>query len=145
MHHEDGFNLDEAQGQLPRRLWMRRALLRGVRTVVVPSANLERIARRTWWLRGDRVRFVVNGVDTARFHPGEGVTSRYVGKLLSAAFDGLVTLDPHLHRHASLGAVYSVPHVTATALPPPPKPSTRAMAGGPSAWWPIWPIRPRSM
>jgi len=53
----------------------------------------------------------------ARFHPGEGVTSLYVGKLLSSAFDGLVTLDPHLHRHGALAEVYSIPHVTASAAP----------------------------
>jgi ribose-phosphate pyrophosphokinase len=53
----------------------------------------------------------------ARFHPGEGVTSLYVGALLSHAFDGLVTIDPHLHRHAALADVYSIPHVTATAGP----------------------------
>jgi len=52
-----------------------------------------------------------------RFRPGEGVTSLYVGRLLSAAFDHLVTIDPHLHRHARLSDVYSIPHVTATAAP----------------------------
>jgi len=53
----------------------------------------------------------------ARFHPGEGVTSLYVGRLLSSVFDRLVTLDPHLHRHGALGEVYSIPHVTASAAP----------------------------
>ena len=52
-----------------------------------------------------------------RFHPGEGVTSLYVGKLLSSAVDALVTIDPHLHRHDALGEVYSIPHVTASAAP----------------------------
>ena len=28
-----------------------------------------------------------------------------------------MTLDPHLHRHGALAAVYSIPHVTATAAP----------------------------
>lgn len=52
-----------------------------------------------------------------RFQPGEGVTSLYVGRLLSAAVDHLVTIDPHLHRHARLADVYSVPHDTLTAAP----------------------------
>ena len=34
-----------------------------------------------------------------RFHDGEGVTSRYVARLLSAEFDWIVTVDPHLHRY----------------------------------------------
>ena len=51
----------------------------------------------------------------ARFHPGEGVTSLYVGRLLSSVFDRLVTIDPHLHRHVALWEVYSIPHVTASA------------------------------
>ncbi len=52
-----------------------------------------------------------------RFLPGEGVTSRYVGRLLSAAFDELVTIDPHLHRHARLADVYAIPHRTLSAAP----------------------------
>ena len=49
----------------------------------------------------------------ARFRPGEGVTSVYVGRLLSHAIDWLVTVEPHLHRHPTLAAAYDVP---ATAL-----------------------------
>ena len=52
-----------------------------------------------------------------RFQPGEGVTSRYVGRLLSAVFDSLLTIDPHLHRHAWLGDVYSIPHDNVSAAP----------------------------
>jgi ribose-phosphate pyrophosphokinase len=53
----------------------------------------------------------------ARFAAGEGVTSRYFGRLLSAAFDWLVTVDPHLHRHHSLDAVYAIPALTLSAAP----------------------------
>ncbi len=49
-----------------------------------------------------------------RFRPGEAVTSRSFAKLISAAFAWLVTVDPHLHRHASLDAIYAIP----TALVP---------------------------
>lgn len=45
----------------------------------------------------------------ARFQPGEGVTSRYFAKLLGQSLDGLVTVDPHLHRYASLGEIYEIP------------------------------------
>lgn len=44
-----------------------------------------------------------------RFHAGEAVTSRTYAGLLSAAFDGVVTVDPHLHRYHSLDELYRVP------------------------------------
>jgi ribose-phosphate pyrophosphokinase len=44
-----------------------------------------------------------------RFHSGEAVTSRYFGKFLSARFDWLVTVDPHLHRYASLNEIFTIP------------------------------------
>jgi ribose-phosphate pyrophosphokinase len=44
-----------------------------------------------------------------RFQPGEALTSRYVADLLSRYVDSLVTVDPHLHRYASLDAVYLIP------------------------------------
>lgn len=44
-----------------------------------------------------------------RFAPGEAVTSRTFAKVLSGAFDWLVTVDPHLHRYASLDEVYHIP------------------------------------
>lgn len=51
-----------------------------------------------------------------RFHPGEAVTSTYFARLLSNWVDGLVTVDPHLHRRSSLGEIYSVPtHVAHAA------------------------------
>jgi ribose-phosphate pyrophosphokinase len=53
----------------------------------------------------------------ARFQPGEGISSRYVGRLLSGAIDWLVTVDPHLHRHRSLDEVYAVPATAVTAAP----------------------------
>ncbi len=53
----------------------------------------------------------------ARFAPGEGITSVYYGRLLSAHVDWLVTVDPHLHRYRSLDAVYTVPALALTAAP----------------------------
>ena len=44
-----------------------------------------------------------------RFKPGEAVTSRQVARLLSEAFDWLVTVDPHLHRYSSLAEIYTIP------------------------------------
>lgn len=53
----------------------------------------------------------------SRFRDGEGVTSRYYAALLSGHFDGIVTVDPHLHRYASLSEVYSVPAARVHAAP----------------------------
>jgi ribose-phosphate pyrophosphokinase len=52
-----------------------------------------------------------------RFQEGEGVTSRYFARLLSESFDWLVTIDPHLHRLPSLGAVYAIPSRVLHAAP----------------------------
>jgi ribose-phosphate pyrophosphokinase len=43
------------------------------------------------------------------FHDGEAVTSSQFASLVSREFDRLVTIDPHLHRHRSLGEIYSIP------------------------------------
>ena len=42
------------------------------------------------------------------FHPGEAVSQRIVGDFLSTLFDALVTVDPHLHRVASLAEAVPV-------------------------------------
>jgi ribose-phosphate pyrophosphokinase len=52
-----------------------------------------------------------------RFQDGEGITARYVGRLLSSAVDGLITVDPHLHRFAALDEVYNIPTRTVRAAP----------------------------
>lgn len=63
VHVEDGFGPEEATQQLPRRVWMRRALLGwpGV-PVVVASRQLERIATQVWKLPASQVQFIPNGV-----------------------------------------------------------------------------------
>lgn len=43
-----------------------------------------------------------------RFKPGEALTSLHVARLLSQAFDWMITVDPHLHRYRALGQIYSV-------------------------------------
>jgi ribose-phosphate pyrophosphokinase len=51
------------------------------------------------------------------FNPGEGITQRYFGKLVSSCVDWLVTVDPHLHRVHTLDGIYSVPTTIARAAP----------------------------
>lgn len=48
------------------------------------------------------------------FAPGQAVSQRVIGGLIAQAFDGLATVDPHLHRTSSLDAV--VPGITALNL-----------------------------
>lgn len=52
-----------------------------------------------------------------RFNPGEAVTSRQVGHLISEAFDWMVTVDPHLHRYGDLSEIYSIPTRVVHAAP----------------------------
>ncbi|MBV9747374.1 MAG: glycosyltransferase [Acetobacteraceae bacterium] len=76
LHMEDGFGPEERDRQMPRRVWTRRLVLARSLTVV-PSRNLERIARTVWRLPRGRLRYVPNGVDLTRaapaFVPGEGL------------------------------------------------------------------------
>lgn len=53
----------------------------------------------------------------ARFHPGEAVTSNHFAALLSAEFDTILTIDPHLHRHKTMGEIYTAPAVALHAAP----------------------------
>ena len=40
-----------------------------------------------------------------RFHPGEAVSQRHIGQALAQWFDAVITVDPHLHRVASMDEV----------------------------------------
>jgi ribose-phosphate pyrophosphokinase len=52
-----------------------------------------------------------------RFNPGEAVSSRSFAKVLSAHFDSLLTVDPHLHRYPALSALYTIPTATLPSAP----------------------------
>lgn len=51
------------------------------------------------------------------FRPGEAVTSDSFARLISSLFDGLVTVDPHLHRRAALSELYIIPAAAVQAAP----------------------------
>lgn len=54
----------------------------------------------------------------AAFRPGEAVSQRVIGRLISETFDGVLTVDPHLHRVHTLGDVIPlVPAIAITAAP----------------------------
>jgi glycosyltransferase involved in cell wall biosynthesis len=67
VHHEDGFNEDEAGGlKRSRNLYRRLALGRSA-ALIVPSRTLERIALETWDQPRTRVRLIPNGIDTRAY------------------------------------------------------------------------------
>lgn len=51
----------------------------------------------------------------ARFNPGEAVSSKIVGEMLSEAVDKVYTFDPHIHRYKSLSDIFSIPAKYLTA------------------------------
>lgn len=52
------------------------------------------------------------------FHPGEGVSAKYIATLFSQTFDSLITIDPHLHRYHHLDEIYTIPTTTLHATIP---------------------------
>ena len=90
VHIEDGFGPEESNRQLRRRVWLRRIALSGHQTtIVLPSKQLERLARERWRLPANSILYIPNGVDCRRFakppHParlyGEAVVVGTVATL----------------------------------------------------------------
>ena len=67
VHHEDGFDADEADGLKPQRNLYRRFALTKAEALVVPSETLEQIALSTWKHPRERVHRIANGIDTALY------------------------------------------------------------------------------
>jgi glycosyltransferase involved in cell wall biosynthesis len=67
VHHEDGFNEDEAERLDPKRNLYRRVGLPGAHRLVVPSGRLETIALEDWKQPRGRVERIANGITVARY------------------------------------------------------------------------------
>ncbi|RYE02583.1 MAG: glycosyltransferase [Sphingomonadales bacterium] len=67
IHHEDGFNQDEAQRLNPVRNMYRRIALPAANALVVPSEKLQQIALTQWRQPPERLRRISNGVQTALY------------------------------------------------------------------------------
>lgn len=67
VHHEDGFNEDEARRLKSVRNWYRRIGLGRAAGLIVPSERLERIALEVWHQPRWRVRRIANGIPTAAY------------------------------------------------------------------------------
>lgn len=76
IHLEDGFGLEEANRQLPRRILFRRIALARTDHVVVPSETLANIAKRTWKLHPEKVFHIPNGIDWSQFAQLPGVEAK---------------------------------------------------------------------
>jgi glycosyltransferase involved in cell wall biosynthesis len=72
IHHEEGFNQDEAETFKRRRVWARRLVLPGAACVVVPSERLRTLATGLWRLPPERVRLIPNGIRLDRFASADG-------------------------------------------------------------------------
>ncbi|WP_031303994.1 glycosyltransferase family 4 protein [Sphingobium quisquiliarum] len=94
IHHEDGFNVDEAAGLKPERNLYRRIAFQGSCAIVVPSTKLEGIAQSVWRQPDRKVRLIRNGIDVARYAvppAPEAIPGlvRSPGKLLAGTLAGL--------------------------------------------------------
>ncbi|MBB6122606.1 glycosyltransferase family 4 protein [Sphingobium subterraneum] len=63
IHHEDGFNEDEAQARKPKRNHFRHLALARAHALVVPSQILRGIAHGEWGQPEARIRAIPNGID----------------------------------------------------------------------------------
>lgn len=70
------------------------------------AAKVELIAPYLAYLRQD-----------THFNTGEALSARAFAGVISAHFDALVTVDPHLHRIGALGDIYSIPAHARSAAP----------------------------
>jgi glycosyltransferase involved in cell wall biosynthesis len=67
VHHEDGFNEDEAERLKTSRNWYRRIALGRATALVVPSCKLEAVALGAWQQPRGRVHLIPNGIPLAAY------------------------------------------------------------------------------
>lgn len=114
VHHEDGFNQDEAERLKPARNWYRRLGLARASALVVPSRRLEAIALDVWRQPRQRVVRIANGIPT----------EAYARPAAADVLPGLAKApgDLWLGTLAGLRAVKNLPRLV------------RAFAGLPAEW-----------
>jgi glycosyltransferase involved in cell wall biosynthesis len=94
IHHEDGFNADEANGLKTKRNLFRRLALQRAHALVVPSVRLEGIARNVWKQPTGKVHLIRNGIDVDHYVQPPAPDAipglvRTPGKLLVGTLAGL--------------------------------------------------------
>lgn len=117
VHAEDGFGPEEVAGQLPRRVWTRRLVLRRSQ-VILPSATLLALARDTWRLPAGRLHHIANGIDLAAAASAAplalGLAGPVIGTIaaLRPEKNLIRLLDAHaLVRRARAAAGLAAPHL----------------------------------
>jgi ribose-phosphate pyrophosphokinase len=99
----------ECKLRLPAPLPPRVALLRGLHRPNEKLAELMLLAPAARELGAAHLTLVCPYLAYMRqdmaFQPGESVSQRHVGRALAAWFDAVITVDPHLHRVASMDEV----------------------------------------
>jgi ribose-phosphate pyrophosphokinase len=99
----------ETRLRLPPQLPARVVLLRGLHAPNAKLAELLLAAAGARELGAERIVLVSPYLAYMRqdmaFTPGEVVSQRHLGRLLAAQFEAVITVDPHLHRVATMDAV----------------------------------------
>ncbi len=99
----------ETRLRLPPTLPARVTLLRGLQDpnaklteLLLTAAGARELGARHLTLVSPYLAYMRQDI---AFTPGEVVSQRHLGRLLAAAFDAVLTVDPHLHRVATLDEV----------------------------------------
>jgi ribose-phosphate pyrophosphokinase len=99
----------ETRLRLPPQLPPRVALLRGLQDPNAKLTPLLLAAAGARELGAQHLTLVSPYLAYMRqdlaFTPGEVVSQRHIGRLLAASFDAVITVDPHLHRVATMDEV----------------------------------------
>ncbi|MDE2402777.1 MAG: ribose-phosphate diphosphokinase [Burkholderiales bacterium] len=100
----------DANSALPEQVVLYRSLDRPNDKLI----ELMLVARQARELGARRVLLVAPYLAYMRqdiaFHPGEVVSQRVIGRFLAELFEALITVDPHLHRVASLAEAVPLAH-----------------------------------
>jgi L-malate glycosyltransferase len=129
IHHEDGFNEDEAETRNWKRNAFRRLALPTAQALVVPSALLQRIAAAEWQTSAQLIR---NGIDVAAYQtppdilipglnraPGDVVIATVAGLRKVKNLTALVAAARHVTKPVKLVIVGEGPErapITAAAI-----------------------------
>lgn len=108
---------DELRLRLPARLPARVALYRSLHRPNEKLLELLLVARSAGRMGAQHLTLVAPYLAYMRqdkaFRAGEVVSQRIVGEFLAGLFDGVITVDPHLHRIDTLAEAIPVPHAIA--------------------------------
>ena len=103
----------ELKLRLPPQLPERVVLLRGLQQPNEKLVELLLVARSARELGARHLTLVTPYLAYMRqdmaFTPGEVVSQRIIGGFLAELFDAVITVDPHLHRIATLGEAIPIP------------------------------------